>query len=116
MGPGREGLLLNTKAPLLHISLGRGLDQTHHSILTQRVEMAISIGKGTLPNTTVTPGNFSSVKTHCSQHTAVKTIQVIANQNRTAVVIAHVLREVDFLRLAVLYLNQSRAGSIVRRN
>src|SRR5688572_23146676 len=31
-------------------------------------------------------------------------------------VIAHVLREVDFLRLAVLYLNHSRAGSIVRRN
>src|SRR6185503_15061467 len=101
MRPRRQRVLRNPEAPLLLVPGGCRLNEPDDTILTKAVQVSIGIDQRSLSHTPIAPRNLTRIKLDRRQYGAREPVQVIANQHRAAVMIAHILREPDLLRLVV---------------
>src|SRR6185369_7783950 len=59
----------------------------------------------------------TGIELHRRQNRARETVQIISDQHGTAVVVAHVFGEVEFLRFIVcLDLDKAATGAVIRRD
>ena len=103
-----------------HDLVHHDVDESDHAVLAQAIEIPIGVDERSLTDAAVAPDDLTRVETHCCKNTARKAVEIIADQNRTAVVVAHLLCEINLSRRHVfaicLDLNQATAGSVVRRD
>src|ERR1700752_4070955 len=117
MRPRRQIILWNPEASLLLVTRRRRLYESNYAILTEAVEITVRKDQRALAHASIAPRDLARIKTYGRENIAREAVQVITNQDGTAVVIAHVFRKPEFLRRVVsLDLDNTATGSVIRRN
>src|ERR1044072_1153583 len=117
MSPRGQVALRKSEAPLLLVTCRCGFDEPDYAILTEAVQIAIGKDQRSLAHASIAQRDLARIKTDGSQNRARESVKVIASHNEAPVMIAHVLREPDFLGLVVcLDLNYPTTGAVVGRD
>ena len=82
------------------LAIGRGVrfGETDRSALAIEIQAIVGEHERAFADASVAPGDTTVIEIHRGQDGARKTIEVIADEHRARVVIAHILGEVDLLR------------------
>src|SRR6185369_8864569 len=95
--------LLDAEASLLLVASRRGFHQPNYTILAVAIQIAIGIDQRAFTYAAIAPRNLTSVKIDSSQYRTREPVKVITDQHRAAVMVPHVFREPDLLRLVVRF-------------
>src|ERR1051326_8802311 len=79
--------------------------------------MAVRIDERTFADAAIAPRDLAGVKLHRCQYRTRKAVKITADENRTAVMVAHVFCEVDLLRSSIGFdFDEATASVVIRRN
>src|SRR3954470_13906156 len=101
MRPRGQRVLRDTETSLLLIPSRGRFNQTDYAVLTEAIQVSIGIDQRPFPNTPIAPRNLARIKLDRRQNRTRESVKIVANQHRSAVMVAHVFRKPDFLRLVI---------------
>src|SRR5262249_40081832 len=116
MRPGRLAGARRRETAVLDVLLRVGLDQDDRPALIAIVQATVGVSDRSLTGLALAPLHLARHDLQTRQPALVGAVQVIAEQNHAAVMVLHVLGEVDFLGLYLVavarQLGQSAAGAV----
>ena len=89
---------LDAEAPALAILGGCRFGQADHALFAVEIQTLVRVDQRALPDAAVAPRHFARIELQRRQDAARKPVDVIADDDRRRVVVAHLAGEVDLLR------------------
>ncbi len=88
----------SVKRPCSRYPVGRGFGEADDAVLAIEIKTVVSENQRPFPDAAIAPDGLAGIEHQRRQDAARKSIEMIADQHRRGVMVAHVAREVDLVR------------------
>src|SRR5207244_1285773 len=101
MRPAREAVVGELETPLLLVSRRRRFGEPEDVVFALQIQMAVRVDERPLANAAIAPHHLSGPELEARQNGIVEAVEIAVHEHDAAVVVLHLAREVNLLRLYV---------------
>ena len=121
MAPRRESALLGQRKPPVLAVAGRvRLGQADHAVFAVQIKPVVRENHRPFPHAAIAPRHHAGIELQRREDAAGKAVEVIADQHRRGVMVAHLARKVDLVGGGQIAggadVEQRRAGAVIGRH